>query len=177
MAAQYPYIMEAIDVRRATQPDSSRRRIIKTMALPALTRITAELMAGGSIGNINLSYPQIEALEPKFATHGPDLDVLSNFGLTPGNEMDRWVFAGSMRIRRSAAPVPARAIIEGVVNSWEPDENTPGELMGCNHTLAEVTHYELIIDGKEYIYFDDDENVARSGGVDWFAGTRRALGI
>nr|USU32886.1 phage major tail tube protein [Methylobacterium sp. OTU13CASTA1] len=177
MAAQYPYIMEAIDVRRATQPDSSRRRIIKTMALPALTRITAELMAGGSIGKLNLSFPQIEALEPKFATHGPDLDVLRNFGLTPGNAMDRWVFAGSMRIRRSAAPVPARAIIEGVVNSWEPDENTPGELMGCNHTLAEVTHYELTIDGEEYIYFDDDENVARSGGVDWFAPTRRALGI
>ena len=177
MPAQYPYIMEAIDVRRATTPDSSRRKIIKTMALPSLTRITGELLAGGSVGKLTLSYPQIEALEPKFSTHGPDLDVLRNFGLVPGNAMDRWVFAGSMRIRQSQAPVPARAIIEGVVNAWEPDENTPGELMGCNHTFAEVTHYELIIDGEELIYFDDDENVARSGGNDWFAATRRALGI
>lgn len=176
MAAQYPYIMEAIDVRRATQPDSSRRKIIKTMALPALTRMTAEMMAGGSIGKMNLSYPQIEALEPKFATFGPDLDILRNFGLAAGSPMDRWVFAGSMRVRKGGV-VPARAIIEGVVNTWEPDENTPGELMGCNHTLAEVSHYELIIDGEELFYFDDDENVARSGGVDWFAPTRRALGI
>lgn len=176
MPAQYPHIMEAIDVRRATQPDSSRRKIIRTMALPALTRVTAEMMAGGSIAMMKLSYPQIEALEPKFATHGPDLDVLQHFGLAAGSDMDRWVFAGSMRVRKGGV-VPARAIIEGVVNSWEPDENTPGELMACNHTFAEVTHYELIIDGKEQFYFDDDENIARSGGVDWFAPTRRALGI
>jgi P2 family phage contractile tail tube protein len=177
MAAQYPYIMEAIDVRRATQPDSSRRRIIKSMALPALTRVTAEMMSGGSIAKLNLSFPQIEALEPKFSTFGPDLDVLKNFGLTPGNAMDRWVFAGSMRIRKSQDPVPVRATIEGVVNAWEPDENTPTELMGCNHTLAEVTHYELVIDGVEMFYFDDDENEARSNGKSWFAATRRALGI
>lgn len=176
MAAQYPYIMEAIDVRRATQPDSSRRKIIKTMALPALTRVTAEMMAGGSIAKMNLSYPQIEALEPKFSTHGPDLDVLRNFGLVPGNELDRWVFAGSMRVRKGGS-VPVRATIEGVVNSWEPDENTPAELMGCNHTLAEVSHYELVIDGERLFYFDDDENVAFSGQNDWFAPTRRALGI
>lgn len=177
MPAQYPYIMEAIDVRRATQPDSSRRRIIKSMALPALTRVTAEMMAGGSIAKLNLSYPQIEALEPKFATHGPDLDVLKNFGLVPGNPLDRWVFAGSMRIRKSQDPVSVRATIEGVVNAWEPDENSPAELMGCNHTFAEVTHYELIINGEELFYFDDDENEARSNGKSWFAATRRALGI
>ena len=176
MPAQYPYIMEAVDVRRAQKPDTTRSKIIKTMALPALTRVTSEMMAGGSIAKLNLSFPQIEALEPKYATHGPDLDMLRNFGLSAGSELDRWVFAGSMRVRTGGV-VPARATIEGVVNAWEPDENTPGELMGCNHTFAEVTHYELIIDGEELFYFDDDENIARSGGVDWFAPTRRALGI
>ena len=175
MPAQYPYIMEAIDVRRADQPDTSRSKIIKTMAMPALTRITGEHFAGGSIAKLNVSFPQIEALEPKFATAGPDLDVLRHFGLAAGT-FDKWVFAGSMRIRKGGV-VPCRAIIEGVVNAWEPDENTPGELMGCNHTLSEVTHYELTIGDDEIFYFDDDENVARSGGVDWFAPTRRALGI
>lgn len=175
MAIQYPYIMEAIDVRRADQPETSRQKIIQTMGLPALTRLTAEHLGGGSIAKLNLSFPQIEPLEPKFATAGFDLDTLRHFGLAAGS-FDRWVFAGSIRIRRGGV-VPGRAIIEGVVNTWEPDESTPGELMKCNHTLAEVTHYELLIDNEEIIYFDDDENVARSGGVDWFAPTRRALGI
>ncbi|WP_336488281.1 phage major tail tube protein [Methylobacterium nigriterrae] len=175
MAIQYPYVMEAIDVRRADQPESSRQKIIQTMALPALTRRTSEHMAGGSVMSLNLSFPQIEALEPKYATGGFDLDTLRHFGLAAGS-FDKWVFAGSVRVRRGGV-VPARAIIEGVVNAWEPDENTPGELMKCNHTIVEVSHYELVIDGEEIFYVDDDENVARSGSVDWFAPTRRALGI
>jgi len=175
MAAQYPYFLEAIDVRRADQPDTSRRRIIQTMAMPALTRLTAEHLGGGAIAKIKLAFPQLEALEPKYATAGFDLDTLRHFGLAAGT-FDRWVFAGSCRIRRGAV-VPARAIIEGVVSAWEPDENTPGELAKCNHTIAEVTHYELTLDGEQIFYFDDDEGVAISGGVDWFADTRRALGI
>ena len=175
MAIQYPYIMEAIDVRRADQPDSSRQKIIQKMTLPGLTRMTSEHMGGGSIAKLKLSFPQIEVLEPKFSTAGFDLDVLRHFGLAAGT-YDKWVFAGSVRIRRGGV-VPARAIIEGVVNVWEPDENTPGELMSCNHEIAEVSHYELQINNEELFYFDDDENVARSGGVDWFAPTRLALGI
>lgn len=177
MAVQYPYIMEAIDVRRANRPGTSRQKIIQTLALPALTKRTGEHTAGGAVMGLNLSFPQIEPLEPKFATGGFDLDTLRHFGLSAGTgEWDKWVFAGSIRIRRGGT-VPGRAIIEGVINTWEPDENTPGELMKCNHTIVEVTHYELVINNEEIFYVDDDENVARSGGVDWFQPTRRALGI
>lgn len=175
MAGQYPYILEACDVRRADQPETSRARIIDTMALPALTRKTTDHTAGGGVGTINYSWPQIDAPEPKFGTAGFDLDVLKKYGLAAGTN-DRWVFAGSVRVPKKGE-LALRAIIEGVINSWEPDEFSVGNLLKCNHTIVEVTHYELTIDREEMFYWDADENEARSGGVSWFAGTRRALGI
>lgn len=175
MAGQYPYILEACDVRRADRPDTSRAKIIETMALPGLTRKTTDFTPGGGVGTINYAWPQLDAIEPKFGTGGLDLDVLKNYGFADGTR-DKWVFAGSIRVPRKGY-VALRAIIEGVVSAWEPDEFSVGNLMKCNHTIQEVSHYEILLDGEEIVYYDYDENDARSGGVSWFSATRRALGI
>lgn len=71
---------------------------------------------------------------------------------------------------------PARAIIEGAVSTWEPDESSPGDFQGCTHTFSSVTHYEFTLDGEELFYVDFHERIFRRNGVDLFEDVRKALG-
>ncbi|MEL6752307.1 MAG: phage major tail tube protein, partial [Pseudomonadota bacterium] len=86
-------------------------------------------------------------------------------------------FAGAYRDKRSGKTVPGRAIIEGALTEWEPDESDPTEFQGCNHALKEVTHFEFSIDGQELWYIDFFERIIRRNGVDLFAEDRQALGV
>lgn len=172
--AQAPlYLLTAVDVRRATESDTSRAITIATLTMPGLTFATGEHNPGGGIGAVNFAVPRIEAPEPAFSAKGIDIEIFSGMGLP-----ERWVFAGSYNRRAPGGGrvVPARAIIEGAITAWEPDESDPAEFQGCTHTFAEVTHYELTVDGEELFYWDWYERVFRRGGVDLFENHRRALG-
>lgn len=170
------YIMEAADVRRADEPESSRALTIGKVGLPGIKFLNAEHKPGGGIGGVNFVFPQYEPFEPKFELKGiPDVDIMENFGLTDGTK-NKWIFAGSCRDKKTGILVPSRAIIEGIVAEWEPDEFELGELVGCNHVLQEVTHYSFYFGGKELWYFDWWERVARRGGTDRYADIRTALG-
>ncbi len=120
---------------------------------------------------VDFTLPRIEAMEPKFMCKGLDTDVFGGLGTR-----DRWVFAGAYTDKRTGLPVPGRAIIEGAVTQWEPDESDPVDFQGCNHALTEVTHFELTLDGEELFYIDFWERVLRPKGVDLFEGVRGALG-
>ncbi|MBO9125450.1 MULTISPECIES: phage major tail tube protein [unclassified Rhizobium] len=172
--AQLPlYLLSAVDVRRVSAPDTVRGITIASLTLPGITFATGEHNPGGGVMAVNFSLPRIEAPEPAFSAKGIDTNIFTGLG-----ETDRWVFAGSY-LRRGpggGAAVPGRAIIEGVINAWEPDESDPAEFQGCTHTFAEVTHYEFHLDGVELFYIDFWERVLRVGGVDRFASHRSALG-
>lgn len=173
MAQSALYLLTAVDVRRATQPDSSRAITIASLTMPSLTMATAEHNPGGGVGAVNFALPRIEAPEPAFNAKGIDTDVFSGFG-----QVDRWVFAGAYQKRGPGGgkAVPARAIIEGAITTWEPDESDPAEFQGSSHTFNEVTHYELVLDGVELFYWDFWERILRFNGVDLFAEQRTALG-
>jgi uncharacterized protein len=169
------YLLEAVDVRRADQPDSSRALTVSKLALPAIKFMTAEHKPGGGVGAVSFVLPQIEAVEPKFELKGFDADILANIGLLDGTQ-NKWVFAGAVREKRTGRVLPARAVIEGIVAEWEPEEHSAGEFVGCNHVLHEVTHYEFQFDGRELWYWDFWERIARRGGNDRYAAIRTALG-
>jgi P2 family phage contractile tail tube protein len=173
MAQSALYLLTAVDVRRLSQTDSSRAITIATLTMPSLTLATAEHNPGGGVGAVNFSMPRIEAPEPAFSAKGIDTDIFTGFG-----EVDRWVFAGAYKKRGPGGgrDVPARAIIEGAITAWEPDESDPAEFAGSTHTFTECTHYELTLDGVELFYWDFWERIIRFGGKDLFAGTRTALG-
>lgn len=173
MAQAVTYLLTANDVRRATSPDTSRANIIVSLAMPSLTFMTGEHNPGGGVMAANFVLPRIEAPEPAFSVKGIDTDSFIGMG-----EVERWVFAGSYNKRQpgGGGPVPARAIIEGAITAWEPDEGSPDEFQGCTHTFAEIMHYELVLDGKELFYIDYYERILRVGGKDLFAAHRRALG-
>jgi len=168
--------MEAADVRRADEPDSSRALTVAKVGLPAIKYLTAESKPGGGIGAVNFVFPQTEAFEPKFELKGiPDVDIVENLGLTNGTK-NKWVFAGACRDKRTGLLIPSRAIIEGIIAEWEPDEFEMGELVGCNHVIQEVTHYAFYFGDKELWYWDWWERVPRRGGKDPYADVRAALG-
>lgn len=172
--AQAPlYLLTAVDVRRATQADTSRATTISSLTMPGLTFSTGEHNPGGGVMAVNFAMPRIEAPEPAFSAKGIDAEIFTGMG-----EPERWVFAGAYNKRApgGGSVVPARAIIEGAITAWEPDESDPAEFQGCTHTFAEVTHYELVLDGVELFYVDSYERVLRVGGKDLFATHRRALG-
>lgn len=168
------YQLTAVDVRRAEEAGTSRATTITKLTLPGLVFAGAEHSPGGSVMNVKFSQPRIEALEPKFEAKGLDLDVFRGLGT-----QDRWVFASAYREKRpgGGAVVPARAIIEGAISTWEPDESDPTEFQGCTHTFTDVTHYELTLGDKELFYVDFYERVLRVNGVDLYAEERQALGI
>lgn len=173
MAQASLYLLSMVDVRRATQPSTSRAIIIPSLTMPALKLKTAAHDPGGGVGEVNYVMPRIEAPEPAFNAKGIDEEVFTGFG-----EVDRWTFAGaySKRGPGGSRAVPGRSIIEGAVNGWEPDESDPAEFQGCTHSFAEVTHYEFLLDGKELFYWDSWERVLRMNGVDLTAKYRQALG-
>jgi P2 family phage contractile tail tube protein len=169
------YILEAVDVRRADQAGSSRALTISKMAIPAIKRVKAEHKPGGGVGNVQFTFPQIEAIEPKFELKGFDPDIIGNLGFASG-VADKWVFAGACRDRRTGRSLPARAVIQGIVAEWEPTEWSVGEVSGVNHVIQEVTYYEFTLDGVELWHWDFWGRVGRSGGRSWFGDVVTALG-
>ena len=121
--------------------------------------------------SVDFTLPRIEPVEPAFMVKGIDTEVFGGLGTK-----DRWVFAGAYRDKRTNLDVPGRAIIEGAVAQWEPDETDPAEFQGCNHVLKEVTHIEFTLAGKELFYIDFEERILRFDGKDHFEGVRAALG-
>lgn len=165
-----PIMLVAVDVRRASVAGSSRANIITKLTIPPVKFATANHNPGGGVISVDFTLPRIQPLEPAFSVKGIDLDIFSGMGVK-----DEWTFAGAYR-KDDGSVVPARAILEGAITEWTPDESSPEEFQGCTHMVKEVTHYELTIDKKEYWYIDMKERIIRRNGVDLFADVRTALG-
>ncbi|TRL35488.1 phage major tail tube protein [Rhizobium straminoryzae] len=169
MAAKPFLILQDIDVRKATEADSSRTTTIAKMTIPPIRFKTSTRSAGGGVMDVEYSQDKLQPIEPAFSVHGFDQDMM------PGLR-ERWTFAAALRNRKTGGAVPFRATIEGVIVEWTPDEADPSQFNGCNALLKEVTHFEMTIDGVEYWYVDEDERVLRRMGVDLMASRRAALG-
>jgi P2 family phage contractile tail tube protein len=170
-------LMEEVDVRRADDPtgDTSKVLTITKMALVTPERKEAEHTPGGGVGTVNFLLPMLNALEPKFSVKGIDRDAIRGFGFVPG-AFDKWTFAATLRNTRTNEVIPVRSTLRGLISTWAPGEHTPGELIDCDHTLKEVTYADLVVDGEELFAWGFYERIARSGGIDWFARYRNALG-
>lgn len=165
------YMLVAVDVRRANSPGSGRPDIISKITLPSIRFINANHNPGGGVISVDYVMPRIEPPEPAFEVKGVDTNIFDGFG-----KPNRWVFSGAWRDPRSGKMIPSRAVIEGAIAEWEPDESDPAEFQGCRHIFREVSHYEFRLDGKELWYVDRDERILRVSGKDYFAEVRRALG-
>lgn len=169
------FVVEAVDVRRATQQGTDRTLTIQKVVFPEIKQKQMAHAPGGGVGEVNHRLPQLDPISPKFEVKGIDQDVLRQFGFA-GGVSDKWVFSAAVREKSTSRMIPLRAVIQGVVSAWTPDEHSVGDLHGCNFEMIEVVHYEYHLDGEELFYWDFYTRVYRTNGTDVFEQVRNALG-
>lgn len=162
-------ILNMVDLRRGNLAGDTRKNIIQKFVVPPVKLKKSMRSAGGGVMDINHVQPRLEPLEPAATIFGFDGDLL------PGVP-DLYTFAASMRRRKDNAVVPVRCTVFGTPSEWTPDEADPAAFNGCNIKWDEVTHFDLLIDGVEHWYIDEDEGVIRRMGIDLAAADRAALG-
>lgn len=168
-------IMEEVDVRRTDDPDDSRVLTITKFGLPKPVRKKADHTPGGGVGTVAFLMPMLDAFEPTFSVKGIDIDTLNKFGFAAGAH-DTWTFAGTIRNKTTNRLMSFRCFICGIVADWSPGDHTPGELIDCDHTLAEVTKVQYELDGVELFHWDFYARIFNPGTGDIFAEYRNALG-
>ncbi|KZL02259.1 MULTISPECIES: phage major tail tube protein [unclassified Pseudovibrio] len=159
-----------IDLRLVSEPDESRANILSKLVLPAFKYTTVNHNPGGGIGAVDFGKPRTEAFEPKAEHKGLDNKLLEKLG-----KHEEWVFAGNYRQMPGNLWLPVRGFIYATLMEWEPDEMGADDLPGCNLAFKEVTHVELILDGKELFYWDFWEREMRPDPTD--GERKRALGL
>lgn len=169
-------IMEEVDARRTSDPDDSRVLTLTKFGLPKPTRKKVEHTPGGGVGSKNYLLPMLDAFEPTFSVKGIDIGTLQAFGFTAGS-FDTWTFAATIRNKRTNKLLPFRCFIRGIVADWSPAEHTPGDLIDCDHTLAEVGMVRYELDGVLMFHWDFDARIFNPGSGDIFAEYRVALGV
>lgn len=169
------FVVEAVDVRRATATGNDRTLSIQKVIFPEIKQKESGFAPGGGVGEVNFRLPQIEPINPKFEIKGIDRDVLRQFGFA-GGVSDKWVFAAAIREKGTSKLMPLRAVLQGVVSTWTPDEHSTGDLHGCNFEMTEVVFYEYSLDGEVLFLWDFFNRVYRTNGIDVFAPIRNALG-
>lgn len=172
---QPQFVVEAVDVRRATATGNDRTLTIQKVVFPEIKQKQTAFAPGGGVGEVNHRLPQIEPLSPKFEVKGIDQDVLRQFGFA-GGIADKWTFAAAVREKGTSRLLPLRATIQGVISTWTPDEHSTGDLHGCNYEMIEVVYYEYTLDGETLFLWDYYNRIYKTNGVDVFADIRNALG-
>lgn len=166
------YVLAAVDMRRSKDPDDSRRFIINKLVIPTIKFKTISQSAGGAVMDVNHSIPNLEAPEPRFMVNGVDESMADQMGI-----IDEWTGAAAYINKNTGEAVPARCKIRGSITSWEPDEHTPGEFNGCNHSFTDVTRLELTIGDKRLFLVDQHTAELWTGETDHMAAINSALGV
>jgi phage tail tube protein FII len=165
-------ILTMMDVRLAERAGSSRPLKVSKITLPPVKFMTVNRNPGGGAMSVDINMPRIEPLAPGFDTYGPDDEIFSVLGLK-----DRWTFGCSYKKHNTGVVIPARIIIEGVLNEWSMGDLNPSETQTAAHMFSEVTHYEFSLDGVERFYADDEEIEIRQDGISLTAPHKRAAGL
>lgn len=174
--AQPILIMEEVDVRRTSDPEDGRPLTITKFGLPKPVRKRADHTPGGGVGTKQYLLPMLDAFEPTFSVKGIDTDTLDKFGFTAGTH-DTWTFAATIRNKANNKLLPFRCYIRGIIADWSPNDHTPGELIDCDHTIAEVGMVRYELDGVMKFHWDFDARIFNPGTGDIMAEYRTALGI
>lgn len=153
-------------------PDNAKFHNLDSIQLPDLEEMNEEHHAGGAMGAVEWGNLGMKALTPSFKLKGWDPQVMSKMGL---KKRSPWTVYGSIMDKQTEEEVEAKAIFRARLGKIGPEAFERGKLMGHDHTLHEVVHYELYFNGREKYYWDFWETAFRIDGVDQLADERRIL--
>lgn len=171
------YVMESANLFCGDHnPNNSKHLSLATLQLPALEEMTVDHQAGGSIAGITLGMGTLNPLSASFKLNGWDPDTLSLFGLGK-RRAEVFTAYGVIRDKIRGRAIEAKSIFHARLNRVEPDEFSRGELMGHDHGLVEIMHYESYFDGREKHFFNFANQIWRVDGVSQNDDERRILRI
>lgn len=157
-----------------TGPDNIKYANLDSAQLPDLEEMNEAHQGGGSIGEVEWGNLGVKALTPSFKLKGWDPQVMSKFGQ---RVRIPWTFRGILRNKQTQQALGLRAIFHARLGKMSPEAHERGKLMGHDHSLHEVVHYELYIDEKEKYYWDFFEPAFRIDGINMLADEMRLLAL
>jgi hypothetical protein len=134
-------------------PEKSKHIKLTSLALPTLEYQTAEHNPGGGPGEIVFGMGAIKKIEPTFKMAGFDEEAYRLFGVGSA-QVNTFTAYGVVRDKREAKALQGKAIFRGSIGKLAPEAFERGKAFGHDHTLIEVSHYELHIGGKEWWWWD-----------------------
>lgn len=156
-------------------PLSSKHLSLMNVKLPSLEEMYQDHHPGGSLVQVEVEVG-IKKLETTFKLAGIDPDLLVKFGLN-SKIKQRFTIRQVLRSKRTGNPMEGKAIIEGRLSKVTPDEFKRGDLAGNDYGINSIMHYELIIGGKEKLYWDFFTSTLRVDGDAVNATENSMLGI
>lgn len=157
-------------------PNNSKHLNLESVKLPTLEEIMQTFYPGGAIGEIEVGGLGLRKLEMTFKVKGHDPQILSQFGLGT-RERRPYTCYGLVRDKQGNRPVELKAIVHARLGRIEGDELKTGELIGHDHALHEIWHYELYWDGKEKYFYDFQSSDWRVDGIAQNSDMRNILRI
>jgi hypothetical protein len=134
-------------------PDNSKHLILETVKLPTLEETGQDYIPGGGIGEIAVGGLGLKKLESTFKIKGYDPQVMSQFGLGSRGRLP-YTFYGAIRDKKGNRAIELKVIMEGRLAKIEGDDLQRSELIGHDHMIHEIWHYECYWDKKEKYYYD-----------------------
>ena len=157
-------------------PDNSKHLNLESIKLPTLEEISQEHYGGGAIGQIAVGGLGLKTLECTFKLKGYDPQTMSQFGLSSPVRKPYTCY-GAIRDKKSGRAIEVKAIMEARLGKIEGDEHKRGDLLGHDHMLHELLHYELSFDGREKYYYDFFTSDWRVDGISQNTDLRNILRI
>jgi P2 family phage contractile tail tube protein len=170
------YTMEAANIFVGDDnPNASNHMTIQTLKLPSLEENYVEHNAGGA--SVGMEFEtHMNKLEATFNLAGWTPDVMTKIGRWSA-EVQRFTARGAIRDRRTGKVSSALARMWGRLGRANPTDFRRGDLFGHEYSIRSIHHYELIMGGRQLIYFDYFENARIIGGWDINSEINGALGV
>lgn len=143
----------------------------KEFTPPSPSLVTEDFRGGGMDGSVPIDMG-IEPLETTFSLTAFDRDVLSLWGLAPGNEIP-FVCRGALESFDGTSKGEVHTM-RGIVTKVD-----PGTFNNSEPTLqitAKLSYYRLTVNGQDTIEIDVPNMIRKINGVDRLAQQRRNIG-
>lgn len=157
-------------------PNNSKHLILDTLKLPTFEEKSQAHFAGGAIGEIMVGNLGLNALELTFGVKSYDPQIMSQFGLNSRRRLPYTIY-GAIRDLQGGNMVELKCVLQGRIQKLEGDDLKRGEIIGHNHTIQEILHYEVFFDQKEKFYYDHFTSDWRVDGVSQNSDIRNVLRI
>lgn len=157
-------------------PEATNHLTLQSLALPTLDRVTVNHLGGGAPGEVEWSMNALRAIQPTFKLLGYTESTYREFGVGTA-QVSKFTGYGVLRNKVNGTTIQAKTVIRGVLGRVAPDQFERAGAFGHDHSITEVTHYELHVGGKEWFYWDYFTTTLRQFEQDSLAESRILLGI